>query len=280
MQMQIHNLASEFVENYEPTLSYLENFFAKHEASYHYYFSYHCKRKEEKMQLALERHPLKLADIRKMCEAMPLFIQEIVDQYEVLYPIHFTKDVHLLVGIYGSNAYTHRQFDPEITFCLEKLSAEEDHLKVIIAHEFGHATHHLLSIRENVDMYQIEWTSPYTWLLQEGCATYLSTKVVNTHEDVYFAFERDAEWLKFCQDNENMIVNHFIQEIQTMPSDEIFKEWFSINGGERFGKTRLGYYIGYVVVSRLIELHGEFETITMWKHTNLKEIILEQLKKI
>ncbi len=278
--MKIINVAENFVKNYEPTISYLERFFEENQEDYAYYFLNHCLNKEEKMTNALVKHPAKLADIHKMSATMPALIQEITQMYETLYGISFTQDVHLIVGIYGSNAYTHLQFNPEVTFCLEKLSAEPDHLRVIIAHEFGHATQNLLSMKVGIDWSVVNWNSPYTWLLQEGCATYFSTKVVDVSPDIYFAYERDVKWLAFCEENERVIIKKLMDDLEIRSTREIFKEWFSINGGTTFGQTRLGYYIGYRLVTTSIVKNGELETITSWKEPNFEERLQEALLQL
>ena len=58
----------------------------------------------------------------KIKNKMPKLISDITRDYEQMYDITFTKDVHLIIGLYGSNAFTYRQIIPEIAFCLEKLS--------------------------------------------------------------------------------------------------------------------------------------------------------------
>ncbi|MEC1177509.1 DUF2268 domain-containing putative Zn-dependent protease [Metasolibacillus meyeri] len=210
-----------------------------------------------------------------MAQQMPKWIAEIAQFYEKAYSVQFTQNVHLLVGIYGSNAYTYRQYNPEIAFCLEKLSPQEAHLSVIIAHEFGHALHNLLSMQENIAWEMVDWANPVTWLLQEGIATYFSMQA-----DVYFAYDDDPEWLVFCQAHEQQIVEKFRQDLQQCATQEMFKEWFSINGGAQFGYTRLGYYIGYRCVQELVRQYGELEAVTLWKTATFQECMHKQLEQL
>ncbi|WP_042473575.1 hypothetical protein [Bacillus ndiopicus] len=275
--MKIIDVATEFVEHYEPTTTYLEQYFARNKEHFEEYFTYHCHNKEQKMEAALTKHPLQLQAIRAMALSMPALIKEITDFYETAYNIQFTQNTHLLVGIYGSNAYTYRQFIPEIAFCLEKLSAQEEHLKVIIAHEFGHATHNLISLQEKINWQLVDWGNPYIWLLQEGVATYFSMKAVQAHEDVYFVYYDDPQWLVFCQENEQNIIEKFRDDLQQLSAQNIFKEWFSINGGTRFGYTRLAYYIGYRCVQELVAKYGELEAVTLWKTSAFQKQMQEQL---
>ena len=89
-----------------------------------------------------------MSEIKESSGKIESLIQEVVLTYRQKYNVEFTKDVHIIVGAYGSNAFTHRQIIPEVTFCLEKLSSDDKHLKVIIAHEFGHTLHNILSDQE------------------------------------------------------------------------------------------------------------------------------------
>jgi len=278
--MKIHQLAQPFITNYKPTKDYYEEYFKKHEDIFKYYFERHCRNKEEKLEYALQRHPEKLLKMKDICETMPQIIHTIALAYEALYPIKLTKDIYIIVGLDGSNAYTYRAMDPEITFCVEKLSSDETALKTIIAHEFGHAVHHLLAIRANIEAAKIPWMSPYTWLLQEGSATYLSTQVVQADEDVYFAYEKDEAWLTFCKENEKEIARALHQDLVNKSAVEIFKEWFSINGGEKFGYTRLGYYIGYQLFIHLMENTNEMNALTFWQSPHFEKLMEQALVQL
>ncbi|WP_155590928.1 hypothetical protein [Lysinibacillus cavernae] len=61
---------------------------------------------KKKKQAALEKHTLKLPDLLPIRDMFQASIPIITVQYEKMYDIHFTKDAHLLVGLYGSNAFT------------------------------------------------------------------------------------------------------------------------------------------------------------------------------
>lgn len=278
--MIIHNTLTKFLDRYEPSTAYIQQYFQKNQRHFEEYFKYHCKNPDKKLDEAVSKHKEKIVDLKKMANSMPDFIMEIKTKYEKMYKVQFTKDVHLLVGLYGSNAYTYRQIMPEIAFCLEKLSPQTDHLKVIIAHEFGHALHNLLSEKAGIDWSAIQWLRPYTWLLQEGTAIYFSMKAAATTEDIYFAFEEDIEWLDFAKSNDVHIIKRFMEDLYSSSPDDIFREWFSINGGSTFGYTRLGYFIGYQIIDNLAEEFGEREAVTLWGNKQFKEIMLNKLREL
>nr|WP_323740412.1 DUF5700 domain-containing putative Zn-dependent protease [Filobacillus milosensis] len=208
-------------------------------------------------------------------------IQEVSEAYEKKYQVQFTKDVHVIVGCYGSNAFTHRQYIPEITFCLEKLSPNTEHLKVIIAHEFGHALHNLLSDREGMDWPSLNWENPYIWLLQEGCATHFSKQVAEAEESVYFSYDdQGEEWLEFALANKQELIRSFINDRDKQSPREIFNEWFSINGGKKHDYTRLAYFIGYEILQHLIEKYGELKAVTSWTEPNFNQEIEQVMKEL
>lgn len=167
-----------------------------------------------------------------------------------------------------------------MTFCLEKLSSSEEHLKVIIAHEFGHALHNILSDNDGMNWSKLQWSHPYTMLLQEGCATYFSEQVTVADKSVYFSYDDNGkEWLLFAEENKSEIITTFLEDVKKLTQPEIFHEWFSINGGAHFGFTRLAYFIGYNVIKLLIEKYQEEKAITLWKeptfHEEIESVLIE-----
>ena len=279
--MIIHQTVPYFLENFTLTEEFIQRYQQQYAAHFEEYFRYHCKNPTDKLRLALEKYPAQLPHIKETNGKMIQLIEEIKDHYERIYKITFEKDVHLIVGMFGSNAFTHRQVIPEITFCLEKLSPKDEHLRVIIAHEFGHALHNLLSEREGIDWNKVDWAHPFTWLLQEGCATYFSTKAVSVNPAVYFSYDdKGEEWLHFAEMNEKEILQAFRADLQIEMPNGLFREWFSINGGTTFGLTRLGYYIGYQLLRHLMKKVGEQNAITVWKQADFHELMMEALEEI
>ena len=278
--MNIYNTVPYFLEKFKTNYQFLQNYHEKYSPHFKEYFLYHCKNADEKMKVAIGKYPDAINEIQECNQKIETLIRVIVEAYELKYKIKFTNDVHIIVGCYGSNAFTHRQIIPDVTFCLEKLSSKDDHLKVIIAHEFGHALHNILTDRTGIDWSKLQWTHPYTWLLQEGCATYFSKQVSVANESVYFSYDdKGEEWLRFAQNNTEEIITSFLKDIKT-DSQNVFREWFSINGGTRFGHTRLGYFIGFIAMERLIKIHGEIKAITFWKEPNFIEEMEQTLMEI
>lgn len=278
--MIIFDTVTEFVQHYQPTAKYLTDYYASNKKHYEEYFHYHCHHVEEKKQGAIEKHAVIFPDLLLIRDMLQQFIPTITAQYEKMYTIHFTSDVHLLVGLYCSNAFTYRQYNPDVAFCLEKMPKQERHLNIIIGHEFGHVTHCLYSDKYGIDWDKIDWVHPITWLLQEGIATYLSTKVVQARLDEYFAFEEDPQWLEFAEANQSTIAQQFFIDLTTHDAAYLWKEWFSINGGQHFQVTRLAYYVGYCLVKQLVDELGEQRTFLLWDKENFHEMIMQTLLKM
>ncbi len=279
--MKMNDSVPYFLEHYQPSLPFLRQYYEKNEDMFREYFLYHCKNTDERLTAAIAKYADSFASIKEVHQKIVPIILKTVSTYERQYNMKFPIEVNLLVGGYGSNGYTERKFIPNITFALEQLTPQEGYIEVLVAHEFGHALHNILSERENINWQLVDWQHPFTWLLQEGTAIYFSQQVTeNIEEFIYFAFkEKDSSWLDYAKKNEYQLIKEFKEDINHLSTVEVFKEWFSIHGGKRFGMVRFGYYIGYVFLRSLIEKHGEMESITMWKEANYQQIVKEWLDR-
>ncbi|UII57588.1 hypothetical protein LS684_09240 [Cytobacillus spongiae] len=114
-------------------------------------------------------------------------IEEIEKAYKWLYDVSFPIEARLIVGGIGSNAYAQQAVLLHLTFALEKISPEPGHIQAIVAHEFGHVTHNLLSNRASMEWNQISWSSPLIRLFQEGVATHFLRKTTpHLKPSIYF----------------------------------------------------------------------------------------------
>lgn len=96
---------------------------------------------------------------------------------------------------------------------------------------------------------------------------------------MYFSFNSDGEeWLRFAKEHEAEIAELFLHDLEKLSRAEMFYEWFSINGGERFGHTRLAYYLGNRIVENRIARFGEIEAITLWKEADFEEQMQKEIQ--
>lgn len=279
--MQIIDTVSYFFSNYEPTIQSLRKYYAKFPVIFKEYFNRHCKDTEERHLQSIEKYPQYFNSIKEVHENIQSIITEIAEVYKDKYNISFPVNINLIVGGFGSNAYTYQQIIPDITFALEKLSPNSDHLRVIVAHEFGHLVQNILLDNAGMDWSKSQWTHPLIWLYREGVATYLSRQIANNnHPSVYFSYnDEGVEWFTFAQANIIMLKQAFMEDFKALNSDELFREWFSINGGNRFGYSRLAYFLGDLFVQEYAEKYGALATVLAWKEQKIEEEIAQWLSK-
>lgn len=265
--MQVINTLEAFPIN--RTLDSLKEYYQKYPTVFDFYFQFHCKNTDERLSQALSKYPADWHSIEKVQSQIGTLIEKITQRYDGLYNLNFPICVYLIVGAYGSNGYTNHKVIPDITFALERLTYDQDPLQVLIAHEFGHAAHNIISNNNQMNWKRVQWGHPYTWLLQEGAATHFSRKIVpNIEESIYFSYKYgEDEWLKFARNNSGEIIESFTRDLQGEKSNQdIFKEWFSINGGKTYGYTRLGYFIADSMFQDFVQRIGEVETLLLWKN--------------
>lgn len=270
--MKIVDTVPYFLINYQPSIPFLRSYYQEFSDIFKEYFLYHCKDTDERHRLSLSKYPSSWTSIQVIHEKIIALIKEMEELFNNEYQVTLPVDVNLIVGGYGSNAYTYRQIIPNVTFALEKLSPDSNHLRIIIAHEFGHLTHNILSDNAGINWREIDWNSPFTWLFQEGAAIHFSKKIVpGLSPSVYFSFnDSGEEWLEFAHLHKQEIKDEFARAIKDCTSQEVFKEWFSVNGGEKFGFSRLAYFIGDMFFQDLVAEVGELNAITAWKNNNFR----------
>lgn len=262
-----------FIDNYEPSTSFLRTYYNEYPDIFKEYFAYHCKDTEERHNQSLLKYPKSFEIIRQVHQTILPIIKEVSEEYVKLYQISFPIEVNLIVGGFGSNAYTYRQYIPNITFALEKLSPNPDHLRTIVAHEFGHAAQNIISSEAGIDWAQVQWNNPLTWLNQEGAATHFSRQTAkDLNVSIYFSYNDEGdEWLRFAKANQQEIKRAFAEDYSNLTPELVFREWFSINGGQKFGHSRLGYFIGDLFFQNQVTTQGEIRAVTAWKEKGFLE---------
>lgn len=124
--------------------------------------------------------------------------------YEKHFHLTYGQTIYLIVGAYSSNAYTHRQILPDITLSLEQLPKNRDGLRVLLAHEIGHAIHNQWTDLEGIDWEQVRWESLLLGMYREGVATHFSRQIVpNVADELYYTYGSlgGKDWFLFAQEN-------------------------------------------------------------------------------
>ncbi|WP_272031275.1 hypothetical protein [Oceanobacillus kimchii] len=273
--MKLIDTVPYFLNNYEPSISFLKKYYSQYSTSFEEYFAYHCKDTEERHLQSIRKYPSSLPVITEVHRNIKPVIKKVTEKYKVVYDIEFPNNVNLIVGGFSSNAFTHRQVIPDVTFSLEKLSPNPEHLHVIVAHEFGHAAHNILTDTTDINWNQMRWENALLSLYREGAATYFSKRIVpNLNSSIYFSYNDEGEeWMEFCKKDEKKIIAAFLDDYSKLSSEDMYKEWFSINGGTHFGFNRLAYYIGYIFFETQVNEWGEMNAILAWKNSDFIETI-------
>ena len=208
-----------------------------------------------------------------------MIINDTENLFNETFKLHMALNYKLIVGTFGSNAFVTRDNKREIYFAVEKLSAEVEHLKVIVAHEIGHVTHFSLATNQNMDWETVDWMNGLTTLYTEGVATYLSKKIVpDLNESVYFTYDDEGDsWVTCYEENKTEVKRRFLEDVSTGWDMAKEKEWFRLSGGNYFGHNRLGYLLGIDYVENLVNQLGEEKALIFWDENNLKEDILTWL---
>ena len=85
--------------------------------------------------------------------------------------------------------------------------------------------------------------------------------------------ETGDTWLTFSQENKYKIKRAFAEDYLAFKPELVFREWFSINGGEKFGYSRLGYFISDMFFQYQIENLGESKAVTAWKEKGFEDLV-------
>ena len=278
--MEFINAVPAFFIEPKNSIADLEKYFAKYPLIFDKYFPMHCPKTRERINQALQKYPESIASIRLINERFEKSLRKVESRISQNYQVTFQNKTHLFVGTYGSNAFVTHDIIGDVFFAAEKLSPIKEHLEIIIAHELGHVTHHLLSQQHEMDFSKVDWWHPLGWLYREGVATFISQKIVDsTRESSYYTYDDlGEEWLKFAKSNESLLKKAFLISFDKGWTDADSKEWFKLRGGKKFGYERLAYYLGTRFVQDLAVEVGESKAITYWVESDVLERVKMWLK--
>lgn len=127
--MKIYDIANPFLSSYEPTENYYENYFSENLDIYSYYFEHHCLNKEMKLEKALVHHPGMIQEMKWIARKIASLTPEVTIKYEDLYPIKFTKDVYIFVGLGVQMPIHIARWTLKLLFALKNWKLMKMHLK-------------------------------------------------------------------------------------------------------------------------------------------------------
>lgn len=240
----------------------LNDYHKEHPDIFNTYFNGYCKKTDVKMAKSIERYSEDYSRLEKVIKMLPHVIEKVAAKGERHFGFSINVPVHIFVGIYGSNAFVDHQ--AEIYLAVEKLPSDPGLLEIIVAHEMVHSYHYHLLGNAGIDWNSIDWLDARNSMYLEGVATSISEKLVPGYsKSVYFSYdEQGEEWLSFCHDNHLRLADAFLIDFKN-GSVNMEREWFRLSGGQQFGYSRIGYYLGTVFVTDLCRKLSEREILTL-----------------
>lgn len=234
------------------------------------YFNGYCKKTPKKITSATERYADDASNLKKVTALLPDIIKKFATTAASYFVFSIDITAHIFVGLYAPNAFVDHRAD--IYFAVEKLLPDPDLLEVIVTHEFIHSYHYHLLGRAGIDWEAIDWSDVRNSMYLEGVATYLSQKLVPGHtQSVYFSYNLGGEdWLSFCQRHQPQIGAAFLADLAKQPQ-AMEKGWFRLSGGQRFGYSRVGYFLGTAFVAGLCKELPVAEVLTLLADNRVSE---------
>ncbi|MGM0804050.1 MAG: hypothetical protein ACQET8_04875 [Bacillota bacterium] len=80
--MKIIDTVSFFLQNYQPTITFLKEYYKRYPSVFHEYFSYHCKDTEERHDLSIKKYQDSWSSIQCVHDLINPLIQDVVQKYE------------------------------------------------------------------------------------------------------------------------------------------------------------------------------------------------------
>lgn len=261
--MRINDTIPDFLQLFKthPPVN-LEGYYEKHAHVFKTYFGGYCNKTHEKLLSAKERYEVDSNKINKIYQMLPNIIDKVARKGESYFGFSLDKPIHLFVGLYASNAFVDHQ--AQMYLAIEKLPEEQELLEIIVTHEMIHSYHYHILGRGGIDWRAIDWQDVRNSIYLEGVATYLSKKLVPGHPiSSYFSYDYNGdEWLTFCKNHLREIANALLKDLRSQRSN-LAREWLKLSGGEHFGYSRLGYFLGTEFVNRLCKELSEDEVLKL-----------------
>ncbi len=163
----------------------------------------------------------------------------------------------------GAGWVTEFRKKPSILFGLEAIAELKwyNELNGLISHEFGHLIHWLL---RKEDIEKLEEEEEMIWLYTEGFAQRIEDLITGRP----WHFENKG-WFKWCVENEKLLKKEFLRRIREKEAlNPFFGSWYQL-----FGKSFLGYYLGYRFILSLEEKLSLAEIAKLEKERIKKEIL-------
>jgi len=183
-------------------------------------------------------------------------------------------DVVLMVGGHTSNGWVTELDGREVLFLALEFLGEPPYDGVLVSHEAFHVAH----ARHGAGAWLENCSAS---LFQEGIAVAISRELhPGLPESAYLWFDGDHEaWVDDCERARPRIATRALAELDTPYDDPLVRALFTVQDDERDLPPRAGYWLGDLVLRRLLARHRSSELLG-WDHVAARRALAHELREL
>jgi hypothetical protein len=183
-------------------------------------------------------------------------------------------DVVLMVGGHTSNGWVTEYHGREVLFLALEFLGDPPYDEVLVSHEALHIAHDRLGAAD----WQEDCAAS---LFQEGIAVAITREFhPGLPESAYLWFDGDHEaWVAACAQTETKIATRALTELDTPQDDVLARALFTMQPEEPELPPRAGYWLGDLVVRRLLEQHPARELLG-WDRPSARRALAHELRAV
>jgi hypothetical protein len=184
--------------------------------------------------------------------------------------LHDDLDVVLLVGGHTSNGWVTELDGRKVLFLALEFLGDPPYDGVLVSHEALHVAH----ARHGAG----DWTEDCSAsLFQEGISRELHPGLPDS---AYLWFDGEHEaWVADCERARAKITTRALAELDTPSDDHLVRVLFTVQDGERDLPPRAGYWLGDLLLRRLLDRHHASDLLG-WDHVAARRALAHELREL
>ena len=249
---------------------------ATYEAAYRGIFEtyYRAWGKRERSLAAAGEVPRLAPTMREVEQRARSLVQHTERSFRATGLLDDDLDVVLLVGGHTSNGWVTELDGRDVLFLALEFLGDPPYDGVLVSHEAFHVAH----ARHGAG----EWTEDCSAsLFQEGIAVAISRELhPGLPESAYLWFDgRHETWVADCERARTKIATRALAELDTPYDDLLVRVLFTVQDGERDLPPRAGYWLGDLLLRRLLDRHPARELLG-WDHVAARRALAHELREL
>jgi hypothetical protein len=183
-------------------------------------------------------------------------------------------DVVLLVGGHTSDGWVTEVGDTVTLFLALEFLADPPYDGVLVSHEAFHVAH----ARHGAASWPEDCTAG---LFQEGIAVAISREIHPGLDDTAYLWFDDhhSDWVQECEAAGASIARRALERLEAPYQEPAVRALFTTRDDEPELPPRAGYWLGDILVRRLLEEHPSSELL-VWDHATTQAALAEQLQQM